>query len=158
MIDSIFASDVAWRLGWTLLHSLWSILLIGALVSLILALLSRRTATLRYWVACCGMASLFVPLVASYLLAPQRPLVGLESGVQTEDAIAIAEGVPGALVTEQSVESTHHNASAPLHASPGPNFETTAILRQEDTTVPPMSTQEARSASRCPHLGPCRVG
>ncbi len=74
MIDDILSTDFAWRLGWSLLHSVWQFALIGGLVGLLLAMLSRKSANLRYWVACLGLASMYVPLVATFTLAPQQPL------------------------------------------------------------------------------------
>lgn len=70
-----FVSDLVWRLGWTLLHSVWQLLVIGALVGLTLALLSRRSANLRYWIACLGMAGFYLPLVATFVFAPAPPSV-----------------------------------------------------------------------------------
>ena len=59
MILDFLSSDLAWRLGWTLLHSLWQVLLIWAVVAVALALFAHRSANSRYLVACCGMAAMF---------------------------------------------------------------------------------------------------
>ena len=74
MIHDFLSSDLAWRLGWTLLHSLWQVLLIWAAVAFALALFARRSANARYLVACGGMAAMFVPLAVTFLLVPPRPV------------------------------------------------------------------------------------
>jgi beta-lactamase regulating signal transducer with metallopeptidase domain len=58
-----FLSDnLASALGWTLLHSLWQITVIGLLNALVLMLLRRKTAALRYRIT--GLAMLTIPAVA----------------------------------------------------------------------------------------------
>jgi hypothetical protein len=61
-VSSILVS----RLGWTLLHSLWQILAIACVVGIVLSVLSRRAARLRYAIACAGLAAVYVPLVATF--------------------------------------------------------------------------------------------
>jgi beta-lactamase regulating signal transducer with metallopeptidase domain len=77
MIHGLLSSDLAWRLGWILLHSLWQILLIGIVTGLLLALLSRRSASLHYFVSCCGMAAMYVPLLLTLAFMPPRPEVNV---------------------------------------------------------------------------------
>ena len=73
MLDRLVSLDLVWRLGWTLLHSLWQLVLLGALASVVVALLSRRSANTRYGVACCGLALFYAPLVATFFLIPPPP-------------------------------------------------------------------------------------
>lgn len=73
MINRFLASDVVWRIGWMLLHSLWQILFVGGIVFLALAVLSRRSPRVRYRIACLGMPLMFVPLVVTFFTLPARP-------------------------------------------------------------------------------------
>ncbi|MEZ6093867.1 MAG: M56 family metallopeptidase [Pirellulaceae bacterium] len=42
-------------LGWTLLHSIWQIALLGLIAALVLACISRRSSSVRFWVANASM-------------------------------------------------------------------------------------------------------
>ena len=72
MILDFLSSDLAWRLGWTLLHSVWQVFLIWAVVAVTLAFLAHRSPSSRYLVACCGMAAMFVPLAVTFMLVGSR--------------------------------------------------------------------------------------
>jgi hypothetical protein len=74
MIQIFLSSDLAWRLGWTLLHSVWQIAALGGVVGLTLSLSTRTSANVRYAVACCGMAAMLVPLVTTFVLVARRPM------------------------------------------------------------------------------------
>ena len=87
MFELLIESELVWRLGWTLLHSLWEILLVGAVVFLALALMSRQSAKVRYWTACCGLASFYIPLIATFIHAPQQPVDKSAERTQTADVI-----------------------------------------------------------------------
>ena len=89
MLEKPFLSDLVWRLGWTLLHSLWEVLLVGATVALALSMLARKSANIRYWVACCGMASLYIPLIPTFVSAPTRPTVTAGVTVQTDGDVPV---------------------------------------------------------------------
>lgn len=98
MLDRVLASELVWRIGWTLLHSIWQLALIALLTSLIVASLSRRSANARYWVACGGLALFYVPLVATFaLIPPQR-------GANTA-ATVVPDGTPSLGATESGETS-----------------------------------------------------
>ena len=82
MIQAFLSSDLAWRMGWTLFHSVWQLATVGILVGLALALMARRSANLRYAVACCGMAAMYAPILATMFLVESRPfeLAEVDSG------------------------------------------------------------------------------
>ncbi len=67
MINDMISNELVWRLGWTLIHSVWQILLIGFLVAMGL-LLVRKSATFRYWISCAGLVFIYVPLVLTFTL------------------------------------------------------------------------------------------
>ena len=53
--SGFFAEELAVRVGWTLIHSLWQIALIGGLFWIMNRKLARRSANLRYVVGCVAM-------------------------------------------------------------------------------------------------------
>lgn len=72
MIEGLHEIDLMWRLGWTLLHSVWQILLIGLFTALALQMTSRRSPSVRYLIGCTGLAALNVPLIATFLMIDSR--------------------------------------------------------------------------------------
>ena len=97
MIHELLSSDLGWRLGWMLLHSVWQIVLVGVLVALVMPLLSRRSANLRYCIACCGMAFLYVPLAITFFLVPLRP--SAEQSIASDAASTLPNRIVAANVT-----------------------------------------------------------
>jgi len=75
-MTSLLHSDLVWRMGWTLLHSIWLLLAIGALGGLLLALLSKRSAALRYAVACSGLAAMIISVFVTFaVIEPPNPAI-----------------------------------------------------------------------------------
>lgn len=100
--------DLAWRLGWMLIHSVWQLALIGSLVALVLTMLSRCSANLRYQVACVGLASMYLPLACTFLLIPARPID--ERPVDTSTFPTPASLLP------RTGDSVHRPLAAPVTA------------------------------------------
>ncbi len=71
--SEILRSDSVYRLGWTLVHSLWQIGLLASVLALLLALLRRRSANLCYLTACAGLAAMFAVPLATWGILPDRP-------------------------------------------------------------------------------------
>ncbi|MCH7728725.1 MAG: M56 family metallopeptidase, partial [Planctomycetes bacterium] len=61
-LNELFSSDFCIRIGATLLHTVWQIGLIVAVLTLLLRAMARRSAAARYGVACLFMA--LIPVVA----------------------------------------------------------------------------------------------
>lgn len=101
MINDLISTDLVWRLGWTLLHSVWQILVIGLLVALGL-LLARKSTTVRYWISCCGLALMYVPMVVTFAFI--SPPVSQESSVVLT-AKQISFDQPWQFVSERNPQS-----------------------------------------------------
>ncbi|HET6427050.1 MAG TPA: hypothetical protein VFJ30_01475, partial [Phycisphaerae bacterium] len=108
LIREVQSSGTVYRLGWTLLHTLWIGAALVGLLAVALAVLRRRSANARYLAACAALALLALSPVATFMVvpAPVRP--------------AAAE-LPGPVVAE------FPDASVPLgplpvigHAAPAP--------------------------------------
>jgi len=54
--------------GWTLLHSLWQMVIVGILTAILLGCLYRRSANLRYVVACIALAAMFLSPLVTYIV------------------------------------------------------------------------------------------
>ena len=72
MLKAIEASDVTYRLGWTLIHSLWLGAGIAAALALVLAALRRGGALVRYGTACGALVLLVVGMGWTYWVLPAR--------------------------------------------------------------------------------------
>ena len=66
LFEQTLSCPWALRLGWALVHSLWQIAAVGVLVAMLLRLLDRRSAHLRYLVACGGLITMLLAPVATY--------------------------------------------------------------------------------------------
>jgi beta-lactamase regulating signal transducer with metallopeptidase domain len=70
VLHQILAADWITQLGWVLLHSLWEIALLTAVLALPLSLLRRGSANLRYLVACGGLVIMAIAPIVTYGLLP----------------------------------------------------------------------------------------
>ena len=64
----LLSSPVAYRLGWTLVHSLWEAAAVGILAWIVLAMLRRRSPQVRYVTASAAMATILLLTVATCLV------------------------------------------------------------------------------------------
>src|SRR5690242_7525575 len=72
MLSSYLPTGLLERTGWTLVHSVWQLALIGLVCSVVLNMMQRRSASLRYMIGCCGQLAM--------LLACAVTFVSVESG------------------------------------------------------------------------------
>src|SRR5437763_5317428 len=71
--EAITASDLVYRLGWTLLHSIWLGALVAALLALATQPLRRRSANARYLAGCAALVSLVGLSLSAYFFVPPKP-------------------------------------------------------------------------------------
>jgi formylglycine-generating enzyme required for sulfatase activity len=99
--------DMVYRLGWTLVHSLWIGVVVAALLSVTLVALRRRSPQARYLAACAAMILMAAAPIVTFPLvpAPAQPLVAVAiaasaaaplPAVTLPDVPAAAPGVPAA--------------------------------------------------------------
>ena len=81
---SVFIMD---SIGWALFHFLWQGALIAALVGLLLSLMQRCSANIRYWVACAGLLAMAVCPVATLVWMNAQP----ELETSSLESMAMAE-------------------------------------------------------------------
>ena len=69
--DLAFVIDgLIYRLGWTLVHTLWIGAAVAALFAVALVVLVRRSAQARYWAGCGALGLLLACGVAAFVLTP----------------------------------------------------------------------------------------
>ena len=70
----ILHSELTYRIGWTLIHSLWRGALIAAALAMALACLRAKSPQSRYLAACLAMACQLLFLVGTFLLMSGSPV------------------------------------------------------------------------------------
>jgi hypothetical protein len=74
-LHDLLASPTAFRMGFTLLHSLWEVAAVGAVLWVTLALLRRRSPQVRYVAAAAAMATILALTAATFQVIepPAKP-------------------------------------------------------------------------------------
>jgi hypothetical protein len=89
---SLAESEFVLQLGWTLLHSLWQIAMVGIVFSLASAILGRSSRA-RYNIACAGLACVIAcPILTFYFFTPPKHVaLSHETSAQTEGGSVTVE-------------------------------------------------------------------
>ena len=135
--QALLESDACVRLGWTLLHSLWQLAIIGALAATTIACLRWRTHA-RYAVAYLALLLMAVAPVATYFVVTP-PATSLEvADVASETPpIALVPPEPRVRLVEPSVVEMEVDVArngSPL--SPAP-LEMSELPSESETLAPP---------------------
>ena len=68
-LQNIFQAAIVQRLGWTLIHFVWQAAAIGVILAIVLKLLHKSSANLRYITACMALAAIvLMPIVTIRLI------------------------------------------------------------------------------------------
>ncbi len=67
-ITDFFSDTALYALGWTVVHSLWQGTLLAVLLSVLMMALEKRSARLRYEVACGAMFTMLMMAVATFII------------------------------------------------------------------------------------------
>ncbi|MDO8886174.1 M56 family metallopeptidase, partial [Candidatus Oleimmundimicrobium sp.] len=74
-LQNILHAEIIEKLGWTLLHFVWQAAAIGLLLAIVLRLMRKFTANLRYMAACVAMAALVVlPAITIQMVEVDAPI------------------------------------------------------------------------------------
>lgn len=131
-LRSLLTSPPAGRLGWALLHSLWTGVVVAVALGGTLVALRRRSANARYCVACIAMlllvalpatACLFthVPRPAPSVAMEARPALALRADVHELSEAALVKS-PADLTDGVSPNGSAVAAVEPTPPSPDPGF------------------------------------
>lgn len=110
------SNELVWRLGWTLIHSIWQIVGIACFVGVSLSLLSRKFASLRYGIACLGLASLYIASIVTFVILPSPAESEISLAAPQGNAIAVQTPTISAAATSADavVGSENEVTTAPL--------------------------------------------
>jgi len=79
-LENILSQEVVQKLGWTLLHSLWQGGIVVLLLAVLLRVLQKTSANLRYVISCLGLAVIVLLPVVTFCVVPApAPTSGVES-------------------------------------------------------------------------------
>ncbi len=67
-ITQFFSDSVLYALGWTVIHSLWQGTLLAVLLSVLIMALEKRSARVRYEVACGAMFTMLMMAVSTFII------------------------------------------------------------------------------------------
>jgi beta-lactamase regulating signal transducer with metallopeptidase domain len=127
------STDLFYRLGWVLLHSLWQFALIAVVLAVAIETLRRRSAALRY-IVCCGALAGTIPVaVATYALIPGSAI----TDSQPTDNHIVANPLPPAapVLDEPLLAIPDENPSKPEFS--GEHFVSPDLPSETPVTVRP---------------------
>lgn len=105
-LDSLLTEDTIYRLGWTLVHSLWQLAALALVIGIGLRLLRKASPNTRYLLSCLGLLAMvaaplttffsLTPLATAEVATPKQPTTPLveESEVPLGDLPAAPLAVP----------------------------------------------------------------
>ncbi len=59
ILENILSQEIVQKLGWTLLHFIWQAAVVALLLAILLRVLRKSTANLRYILACLSLGQHF---------------------------------------------------------------------------------------------------
>ena len=118
-LENILSQEIVQKLGWTLLHFVWQAAAVALLLGILLALLRKSSANMRYIVACAALGLIvLLPMVTMQLVpvsTPEPP-----AGIEPAPAPVI---VPVQPITEDIPQASiieHEEPAQPENLSPAP--------------------------------------
>lgn len=87
-LTQYFSDTFLYALGWTMIHSLWQGTLIAVLLALAMMQLEKRSAKIRYEVACSFLFMTFIISLATFIFY-------LEAGYETAQTVIAISGTSG---------------------------------------------------------------
>ncbi|MGD8500753.1 MAG: M56 family metallopeptidase, partial [Phycisphaerales bacterium] len=92
-LENIISQEIVQKLGWTLLHFVWQAAAIALLLAILLKVLRRSTANLRYIIACAALGLIvLLPIVTMQLVSVSIPQ--LAANVESAPTPAVLPVVP----------------------------------------------------------------
>jgi serine protease AprX len=159
-LQQITSCGCVHRLGWTLLHSLWQVAIAGALVAILLKVLSRHSASIRYLVACVGLAVMFLPLLATYWLLPASvgpraaDQIAASAPLQGDNRLAISSATPPLMPVRLTDEWSGARSQGRARVDAHPQGQGDAVpLGPEVATASPSPSEFRNRAARL--IEPC---
>ena len=124
LFDELIESELLHRLGWTLLHSIWILALVGVLIIAVMILFRKQSAQTRYAVAYLGLLLMAMAPFGVFAISP------------AEDGLRSKAAVPNASIEERWGErSAVPHPLPPKTVSPPTDAEAPFAATASDPTV-----------------------
>ncbi|UCG59332.1 MAG: M56 family metallopeptidase, partial [Phycisphaerales bacterium] len=72
-VTNILSHQFVYKLGWTLLHLIWQAAVVSLILTILLRLLRKSSANVRYLIACLALTLVVILPVATFWLIPAPP-------------------------------------------------------------------------------------
>ncbi|MBN1806320.1 MAG: M48 family metalloprotease [Sedimentisphaerales bacterium] len=80
LLKDILSHEIVQRLGWTLLHFIWQAVAVALILAILLGILRKSTANLRYIFACLALGLIvLLPVITIQLVPVSKPLTMAQS-------------------------------------------------------------------------------
>ena len=88
ILQDILSQEIVQRLGWTLLHFIWQAAAVALILTILLRVLRKSTANLRYIIACLALALIvLLPVITIKLVPVSQPLTAAHFAPATEPTV-----------------------------------------------------------------------
>ena len=120
-LENILSQEIVQKMGWTLLHFVWQAATVALLLGILLALLRKSSANLRYIVACAALGLIVLLPIATMQLVPvsaPQPTTNIE--MAPAPSILSAQEfreIPAVEMTVPEGPVQHENAGTGFNAS-----------------------------------------
>ncbi len=95
ILQNILSQEIVQRLGWTLLHFIWQAAAVALILTILLKLLRKSTANLRYIFACLALALIvLLPIITIKLVPVSQPQTAAQFAPATEPIVLPIEELP----------------------------------------------------------------
>ena len=108
ILEDILSQEIIQKLGWTLLHFIWQAAVLALLLAILLKVLRKSTANLRYIFACLALALIvLLPVITIQLVPVSVPHSTTHIEPAPVPAVLLTEGMPAAenIIVEEPVQS-----------------------------------------------------
>ncbi len=95
ILEDILSQEIVQRLGWTLLHFIWQATAVALLLAILLRLLRKSAANLRYIFACLALGlTVLLPVITIKLVPVSQPLTAANLKPAPEPTVLPATEMP----------------------------------------------------------------
>ena len=159
LLETIQGSEAVYRLGWTLVHTLWVGVGVAALFAIAMLILRRLSANARYLAGCAALLMMVaLPAVGFFLISPPATATGIpDATAQATDPQGATLGSPHITLTGAPVGLPLESVEPPAESSPGtsPPGADVDVPTLADTELPGDQTTTASILTRASRaLGP----
>ena len=155
-LHDLIASPLVYRLGWTLLHSLWQGAAVAGMVAMALWMLPRASSNTRYLVALAGLLlSLALPAATFQLVSVATPHL---APLTIADQLRSQSALSRASTDREGIPLAPRGSAAMIPSTTDEPSRSPAVLAPSGITQPSSIAQIAALAAKLEPAFPCLVG